>query len=70
MDLSRNDDTLSCVPMSQELMDSFYDYGYGFYDYNNDGDYDDEYDYNNPDPCEVSSSPSFRIDVKNVAAVS
>jgi hypothetical protein len=58
--------------MSQELMDSFYDYGYGFYDYNSDGDYDDEYDLagNNPDPCEVSSSPSFRIDVKNVAAVS
>ena len=59
--------------MSQELMDSFYDYGYGSNDYNNDGDFDDEYDYNNgnnPDPCEVSSSPSFRIDVKNVAAVS
>ena len=61
--------------MSQELMDSFYeygygsDYGYGFYDVNDDGDYDDEVDINNPDPCEVSSSPSFRIDVKNVAAV-
>ena len=63
--------------MSQELMDSFYEYGYGtgsdydyaFYDYNDDGDYDDEGDINNPDPCEVSSSPSFRIDVKNVAAV-
>ena len=26
--------------------------------------------YDGPDPCEVSSSPSFRIDVKNVAAVS
>ena len=26
--------------------------------------------YYGPDPCEVSSSPSFRIDVKNVAAVS
>jgi hypothetical protein len=55
--------------MSQELMDSFVDYGYGFYDWNNDGDFDDEYDYNNPDPCDVSSLPSFRIDVKNVAAV-
>ena len=44
--------------MSQDWMDSIYDYDYG------------EYGFYGPDPCDVSSLPSFRIDVKNVAAVS
>ena len=48
---------LVCVPMSQDFLDSITNgyYGPGYY---------------GPGPCEVSSSPSFRIDVKNVAVAS